>query len=70
MTFTVAGVPAAEVQRQLTTVGVNTSVSSAESARWDLWTRRGPDVVRASAHYYNDDTLGTASSTPCRPPVC
>lgn len=55
VTFTVAGVPAAEVQRRLAAAGVNTSVSRAGSARWDLLARGVPDVVRASVHYYNDD---------------
>ena len=55
VTFTVDGVPAAEVRRQLAAAGVNTSVSGAQSARWDLLARGLPDVVRASVHYYNDE---------------
>jgi cysteine desulfurase/selenocysteine lyase len=55
VTFTVDGVPAREVQRQLTDKGVNTSVSLAEHARFDLLHRGLPDLVRASVHYYNTD---------------
>lgn len=55
VTFTVDGVPAQEIQRQLAGKGVNTSVSHAESARFDLPRRGLHDLVRASVHYYNDD---------------
>jgi cysteine desulfurase / selenocysteine lyase len=55
VTFTVDGVPAQEVQRQLAARGVNTSVSPAAYARLDLPRRGLPDLVRASVHYYNDD---------------
>jgi cysteine desulfurase / selenocysteine lyase len=55
VTFTVDGVPAQEVQRQLAGKGVNTSVSLAEYARFDLPHRGLPDLVRASVHYYNTD---------------
>jgi cysteine desulfurase / selenocysteine lyase len=53
VTFTVDGIPAREVQRQLAARGVNTSVSLAEYARFDLPERGLPDLVRASVHYYN-----------------
>jgi selenocysteine lyase/cysteine desulfurase len=53
VTFTVDGVPAQEVQRQLAGKGVNTSVSLTEYARFDLQRRGLPDLVRASVHYYN-----------------
>lgn len=56
VTFTVDGVPAGEVQRHLASEGVNTSVSLAESGRFDLLPRGLPDLVRASVHYYNTDT--------------
>jgi cysteine desulfurase / selenocysteine lyase len=55
VTFTVDGVPAGEVQRQLAGSGVNTSVSPAGSARFDLPRRGLSDLVRASVHYYNND---------------
>lgn len=55
VTFTVDGVPAAEVQQRLAAAGVNTSVSRAASARLDLAARGLPDLVRASPHYYNDE---------------
>lgn len=55
VTFTVDGVPAREVRHQLAEQGVNTSVSHADDARFDLLRRGLPDLVRASVHYYNDD---------------
>jgi cysteine desulfurase/selenocysteine lyase len=53
VTFTVDGVPAQAVQRQLAANGVNVSVSLVDYARLDLPSRHLPDVVRASVHYYN-----------------
>ncbi|WP_345712994.1 aminotransferase class V-fold PLP-dependent enzyme [Kineococcus glutinatus] len=59
VTFTVEGVPAADVRRALASAGVTTAVSAAASAPLDLGARGLPDVVRASVHYYNDeDDLG------------
>jgi selenocysteine lyase/cysteine desulfurase len=55
VTFTVAGVPAAEVRRELASAGVNTSVSGATSAQFDLPARGLSEVVRASVHYYNTE---------------
>ena len=55
VTFTVDGVPAQKVQRQLSDSGVNVSVSLVDYARLDLPTRGLPDLVRASVHYYNTD---------------
>ena len=55
VTFSVAGVPAQEVQRRLAANGVNTSVSLASHAQLDLPHRGLPDLVRASVHYYNTD---------------
>ncbi|MFI7597244.1 aminotransferase class V-fold PLP-dependent enzyme [Actinoplanes sp. NPDC049681] len=55
VTFTVAGVEAAEVQRTLRAAGINTSVSAADYAQWHLRSRGLPDVVRASVHYYNTE---------------
>ncbi|MEV6597285.1 aminotransferase class V-fold PLP-dependent enzyme [Actinoplanes sp. NPDC051346] len=55
VTFTVTGVDAAEVKRTLGAAGINTSTSSADYAQWHLKGRGLPDVVRASAHYYNTE---------------
>jgi selenocysteine lyase/cysteine desulfurase len=55
VTFTVDGVPAADVVARLREQAVNTSVSAAGSARFDLLRRGLTEVVRASVHYYNDD---------------
>jgi len=63
VTFTVDGVPAQKVQRQLSDLGVNVSVSLVDYARLDLPTRGLPDLVRASVHYYNtDDELDQLSN--------
>jgi cysteine desulfurase / selenocysteine lyase len=56
VTFTVDGVPSREVQQQLAAKNINTSVSPVGSARFDLPRRGLPDLVRASVHYYNNDT--------------
>jgi selenocysteine lyase/cysteine desulfurase len=53
VTFTVDGVPAQQVQRQLSARSVNVSVSLVAYARLDLPARGLPDLVRASVHYYN-----------------
>jgi selenocysteine lyase/cysteine desulfurase len=55
VTFTVDGVTAQQVQRQLSDRGVNVSVSLVDYARLDLPPRGLPDLVRASVHYYNTD---------------
>jgi selenocysteine lyase/cysteine desulfurase len=55
VTFTVDGVPAADVRHRLSESGVNTSVSALASARYDLGPRGLPAVVRASVHYYNTE---------------
>jgi cysteine desulfurase / selenocysteine lyase len=55
VTFTVDGVPAADVQRHLASAGVNTSVSTATSAQFDLPARGLSELVRASVHYYNSE---------------
>ena len=56
VTFTVDGVDATEVQHRLAQHGVNVSVSLREYARLDLPDRGLPDLVRASVHYYNNET--------------
>ncbi len=55
VTFTLDGVPAQRVQRQLADRGINVSVSLVDYARLDLPNRALPDLVRASVHYYNTD---------------
>jgi selenocysteine lyase/cysteine desulfurase len=55
VTFTVDGVPAQQIQKQLSERGVNVSVSLVDYARLDLPTRGLPDLVRASVHYYNNE---------------
>jgi selenocysteine lyase/cysteine desulfurase len=56
VTFTVDGVSAARVSARLQATEVNTSVSAASSSRFDLPRRGLTDVVRASVHYYNDES--------------
>ena len=55
VTFTVSGVSAVEVRRQLAAERVNVSVMDAASARLDFDRRGLHDVVRSSVHYYNSD---------------
>ncbi|MDG3016048.1 aminotransferase class V-fold PLP-dependent enzyme [Speluncibacter jeojiensis] len=55
VTFTVDGVPSADVRRQLSSRGINTSMSPAAASQFDLTARAVPDVVRASVHYYNTE---------------
>ena len=55
VTFTVEGRSATEVATTLRAQNVNTSVSSATSARLDLAPRGLSEVVRASVHYYNSE---------------
>ncbi len=55
VTFTVDDVVAEDVQARLAAVGINTSVSAVDSARFDLAARGLPAVIRASVHYYNTD---------------
>ena len=72
VTFSVAGVPAQNVQQQLSDNRVNTSVSLVDYARFDLSRRGLPDLVRASVHYYNNeqeiDQLVAALPGPRRQP--
>ncbi|QIK67194.1 aminotransferase class V-fold PLP-dependent enzyme [Nocardioides sp. HDW12B] len=56
VTFTVQGRAATEVGGTLRGQGINTSVTSATSARLDLGARGLAEVVRASVHYYNTET--------------
>ena len=53
VTFTVDDIPAAQLQQQLSALGINVSVSVADHARLDLPKRGLAEIVRASVHYYN-----------------
>jgi selenocysteine lyase/cysteine desulfurase len=53
VTFTKQGVPALDVTDRLREVGINTSVTSVASARFDFEARGLTDMVRVSPHYYN-----------------
>lgn len=55
VTFTAEGRAAQEVADALRRRGINVSVSSAASARWDFDPRGLETVVRASPHYYNTE---------------
>ena len=54
-TFTVDGVPPAEVVAALRTEGINTSVTVTSQAQHDLPHRGLGDIVRASVHYVTTD---------------
>ena len=56
VTFTVDGVGADTIVQQLRAEGINTSFATANSARIDMEERHLDQVVRASVHYYNDDS--------------
>ena len=53
VTFTLDHEQPQSVQRNLSDLGINTSVSVADHARFDLPRRGLNSVVRASVHYYN-----------------
>jgi selenocysteine lyase/cysteine desulfurase len=55
VTFTLDGIPAEEVQHQLSEHRVNTSVSLVSDAQLDLPGRGLSNLVRASVHYYNTE---------------
>jgi cysteine desulfurase/selenocysteine lyase len=55
VTFTVDGVPAAQVQEALAAQAMNVSTSSVDSTRFDMEARDLSEIVRASVHYYNDE---------------
>jgi selenocysteine lyase/cysteine desulfurase len=56
VSFTVDGVPAEDVKRDLAADRINTSVSPVEYSQLDLPARGVGDLVRASVHYYNTET--------------
>jgi selenocysteine lyase/cysteine desulfurase len=53
VTLTVDGMAASHVQAALAAKRINTSVSLASYAQYDLPARGLPELVRASVHYYN-----------------
>jgi cysteine desulfurase / selenocysteine lyase len=53
VTFAVEGMPSDQVSQRLRVDGINTSVSPALYAQYDLPARGLSDLVRASVHYYN-----------------
>lgn len=55
VTFSVDGLPAAELRAKLGRSRINTSVVYRTSAQYDFTARDLPDLVRASVHYYNTD---------------
>jgi cysteine desulfurase/selenocysteine lyase len=55
VTFSVAGQSTAAVKARLAEAGINVSTLSRESAQYDFTGRGLPDLVRASAHYYNTE---------------
>jgi selenocysteine lyase/cysteine desulfurase len=55
VTFTVDGHGAGAVQRALSAGGINVSVSTASSTRYDMDARGLGELVRASPHYYNTE---------------
>lgn len=56
VTFTVDGAAPKEVERRLAAQSINVTVSSASSTRFDMEARGLEAVVRASVHYYNDES--------------
>ena len=56
VTFTVAGIDAESMQRALAEQAINVTISTVTSTRYDMEARGLTAVVRASVHYYNDET--------------
>jgi selenocysteine lyase/cysteine desulfurase len=55
VTFTMAGLDAADIKRAMAAQSINVTTSSAASTRLDMDARGLDRVVRASVHYYNTD---------------
>ncbi|GAA2239876.1 aminotransferase class V-fold PLP-dependent enzyme [Kitasatospora cystarginea] len=55
VTFTVEGRDSHRIAQDLREQGINVSVSTTDSARWDFEARNLTSVVRASVHYYNTE---------------
>ena len=56
VSFSLENVTAEVIQATLAKASINTTVSSPASTLIDATRRRLPDMVRASLHYYNDET--------------
>src|SRR5215207_4304862 len=56
VTFTADGMGAREVQQALAGRSTNVMISTVASTRFDMETRGLTEVVRASVHYYNDES--------------
>ena len=56
VTFSVAGIDAAEVEKRLRANGIQVSVSSRSSTLIDASRRKLPDLVRSAVHYYNQES--------------
>jgi cysteine desulfurase/selenocysteine lyase len=56
VTFTADGMGAREVQQALAGRSMNATISTVASTRFDMETRGLHEVVRASVHYYNDES--------------
>ncbi|MGW4484467.1 aminotransferase class V-fold PLP-dependent enzyme [Amycolatopsis sp. NPDC004368] len=55
VSFSLDGLGAEQVKLRLSAAKINTSVTTATSAQYDFTARGLPDLVRASAHYYNTE---------------
>ncbi len=55
VTFTCNDKSASEVQNYLRSKKINVSISLQEYARLDLGSRKIPELIRASVHYYNTE---------------
>jgi len=55
VTFSHASTAATDIQRGLTTRGMNTNIADPDWARLDAERRQLPSMVRASVHYYNTE---------------
>ncbi|WP_191246918.1 aminotransferase class V-fold PLP-dependent enzyme [Amycolatopsis deserti] len=55
VTFSVAGIDAADVRERLAAAKINTSITRPTSYQFDQEVRRLPGMVRASVHYYNTE---------------
>jgi cysteine desulfurase/selenocysteine lyase len=55
VTFTIEGVEAEEIQRQLAVYKINVSVTTRSSTLLDMDARKLTSMVRASVHYYNTE---------------
>ncbi|WP_027943324.1 aminotransferase class V-fold PLP-dependent enzyme [Amycolatopsis taiwanensis] len=55
VTFSVDGMPSAELRAELARARINTTVTGPTSAQYDFTARELPDLLRASVHYYNTE---------------